>query len=370
VPEPAFPAFAQGQQHTGQAGVAQRLNHRVAPGCRGFTEGAGKVHGQLATQFAVARSEPCHIGLCYLPTLPGLLVDRRVQPSQQYRLLIAIQRRGLRQYLGRLLVQQAVEFMPTQALEQQGPIPHILQRQQVITPQVDMTGAQQLLRFGRLSQFVRQRLVPPLLDQPLAIALGAGQGIAIAQVQPQRHRRIRVERGEFMGQGQGLVRLPPQAIVIGIGQQPVERKHAVVDTPQRQAEILGGVEVALLQQKRLPDSVIGGYVMPFSQRPHKALAQGTGRLLKNGDFTRRTRTDGQRQVALLKGSAHTEGAIIPLPIGLLIAVGKLADGTGRYAAGGLYRRLPAGGHADRKGGRVEFDPPQRVFQNGAGKSHG
>ena len=73
--------------------------------------------------------------------------------------------------------------MTAQPLDQIRPITHIVQRQQVIAPQVGMAGTHQFFGLGGLAQLVRQRLIFALLYQPLAVAPGPGQGVGVAQVQ-------------------------------------------------------------------------------------------------------------------------------------------------------------------------------------------
>ena len=233
-----------------------------------------------------------------------------------------------------------------------------------------MAGAQQLLGFGCLPQLVRQRFIAALLHQPLAVALGASQWVGIAQVQPQRHRRIRRQRGEFMGRGEGqavAVGLPLQAVVVGVGQQPVQGEATVIHAPQRQAQVLGGIELTPLQQKRLPDGIAGRHVMPLGQGPDQPSPHGLGRLAQQGQFTGLAGVDGQGQVTLLQAGAQAIGAVVPLPSGLVRRVLQLADGMRGHTAGCLHRSLACGCHAQRQGGGVEFDAPKGVFQYGGGE---
>ncbi len=208
---------------------------RAAPGFRAVTQRAAERRRQLTAQCAIAISELEHVRLLgSLPGLPGLFIDCRVEATQQHRLLIAVQRSGLRQHLRGLFIQQALEFVAAQHFHQQRPITHIIRPQQLITPQIDLAGPQQLLRFRRLPQLVRQRFITALLHQPLAIALGTGQRVGVAQVQAQGHRRAGLQCGERMGcqQRQAFsVGLPHQVIVIGGGQQPTQRKAPVIHAP-------------------------------------------------------------------------------------------------------------------------------------------
>lgn len=139
----------------------------------------------------------------------------------------------------------------------------------------------------------------------------------------------------------------------------------MVQAPQRQAQVLGSVEVSLFLQKRCPYSVVGGHVMPFGQWPHQPLPKGAGGLLKDLQFGGFVRGDGKRQVALRKAGCHTKGP--PLPTGLLGVLHEFADCACSNAAAGLHRRLAVGGDADGEGRGVEFDAPQRVFKDSARK---
>jgi len=339
MPEATLPTFAQGQQQTLQPGVAQGLNGATAPGLRAVTQGSRKVHGQFTAQLTITGGKAGHVWLLHLPGLPGLGVDRRVEAAQEHGLFIAIQCSGLRQQLCALFVHQALEFMAAQPLDQSWPITHIAQSQQAIVPEVHMAGAQQFLGFGCLPQFVRQRLIAALLQQPLAVALGTSQWVGIAQVQPQRHRRIRRQRGEFMGRAERqavAVGLPLQAVVVGVGQQPAQGEATVIHAPQRQAQVLGGIELAPLQQKRLPDGIAGRHVMPLGQGPDQPSPHGLGRLTQQGQLTGLAGVDGQGQVALLQAGGQAIGAVVPLPSGLIRRVLQLADGMRGHTTGCLH----------------------------------
>lgn len=125
-----------------------------------------------------------------------------------------------------------------------------------VAPQVNMAGAQQLFS-PRVCRSLSARVPAwPLLNQPLAIAPGAGQRIAFAQVQQQGHGGGGCERGELAGQRQRLAP-PTQAVVAKVGRQPVKGEGAVIDL-QRQAEVLGGVDIALGHQESVPRGIADG----------------------------------------------------------------------------------------------------------------
>ncbi|WP_188394014.1 hypothetical protein [Mesorhizobium sp. SARCC-RB16n] len=71
-------------------------------------------------------------------------------------------------------------------------------------------------------------------------------------MQNKRHRGVRVQRCEFVTKRQrnALAIARQRCLVVdGIGQKPGERKAAVVEAPQRQADILRSVELAEMIQK-------------------------------------------------------------------------------------------------------------------------
>ena len=97
------------------------------------------------------------------------------------------------------------------------------------------------------------------------------------------------------------------------------------DAPQRQAEILGGIECALTEQKFLPDLIPTRHVVPFGQRPDQAFAHGAAGLAQELEVTWLARGNRERKVALIEFNTEGPGAIIPLPVEAIAASDQLTD---------------------------------------------
>ncbi|MNP71814.1 hypothetical protein D3C76_1682540 [compost metagenome] len=88
----------------------------------------------------------------------------------------------------------------------------------------------------------------------------------------------------------------------------------MIDTPKGQAQILGGVEFTLIEQKFLPARVTRRDVAPLGQWPDQAFAHGMARLFEKFQFTRSSGRDGQGQLSLIESGTEGPGGVIPLPI--------------------------------------------------------
>ncbi|MNP33192.1 hypothetical protein D3C76_1264140 [compost metagenome] len=95
-----------------------------------------------------------------------------------------------------------------------------------------------------------------------------------------------------------------QSIIEGVGHQPVQGEPAVIDAPQWETQILGGIELGLFEQPASPHRILNRHVMPFGQRPDQALAHRAAWLVQEGQFPGFASLDRERQVALFKADAQ------------------------------------------------------------------
>ncbi|MNV71754.1 hypothetical protein D3C71_1647920 [compost metagenome] len=79
----------------------------------------------------------------------------------------------------------------------------------------------------------------------------------------------------------------------------MQAESAMVNAPERQAQILGGIDCALLQQKRLPLPIAGRHVMPLGHRPAQALTHGATGLVEKRQVGGCMRLDRQGKIRAL-----------------------------------------------------------------------
>jgi len=293
-----------------------------------------------------------------------------VETAQKHFFLITVQRRASGKDLQRLTIQSRFQLTgqratPTQGVEQHRPTAYVLGSQQIIAPQVQMTGARQPLRLRCFFEFAVQGFMATVIDQPLPVAFGPGQRVGRPEKQGECHWRRRIEGGETMpgGQCQSLALVTEQQpIVVGIGHQPMQAESVMFDTPERQTQILSGIEFPLIQQKGLPHRIATRHVVPLGQRPDQRLAHRADGLMEKFQFCRLTRRDREGQITLIERGAEGPGPVIPLPVDAVVASAQLTDFVRGNPRRRLHRLAAGRGDPDSQRCRIELYAPQRVFQ--------
>jgi len=245
------------------------------------------------------------------------------------------------------------------------PILHILSIQQGISPQIDMAGTNQAAASGDPGKLVSEGLPLPLGLQPLPIATGPCQPV-IPHAQTHHHGSLLVEAAEFVAGAQ--LQAPPLAgevelVVVGGLQDPAVGLFARILAPQRQLEVVMGVE-------------FGQFVADIAEpvavthREAAALAKGHGevglvfRQTVPGQLTGRVADKGQQQIITVQFDLDPGVLGRPVPAGLLLPPGQLVDLTGGLA--GTDRHL-----VDRDGQGIGGDAiAQRLplqYQGGGGQ---